>query len=198
MIDAIDVQTVIVPNYSRDTQHVANLYRAMGDANLEPFVLTEALRFTLDEAAFIIDPTHKPYFAFGDGSDVGDEAPRSNNFSIVVSISHGENDFLFTGDAQSRRMREVMANQNLMRLEYDFLKVPRHGRYMSRSSEFIQTIRPRYAVITDSYERPADEETIVALDAVDAQVFFARTSGIHVLSDGIDLVVVYKDFFALE
>jgi len=205
IVDAIDVQTVVVPNYSRESRHIANLQRAMADANLTPVILTEPLRFTLDHAVFVIDPAQIPYFAFGSASDDDDlqddgnqEGPRANNFSIVISIVHGENAFLFTGDAQSRRMREVLENEEMQRIDFDFLKVPRHGRYMSRSSEFVEAIRPRYAVVTDSYERPADGELLEVLDAIDAHSFFARDVGVHVISDGVDLIVRYSDFFASE
>jgi len=152
---------------------------------------------TLDGAEFIVDPTLKPYFAFGTRNDNPQELD-GDNFSIVVSITHGDNAFLFTGDARSRRMREILRNGDLMRIDFDFLKIPRHGRHMSRSDEFIETVSPRYAVITDSYEDPAQEELLDILDAIDAQVFFARQNGVRATSDGIEITVVYEDFFELE
>lgn len=204
IIDAIDVQTVILPNYSRESRHVSNMNQAMDDANLEPVILIEPRQFALDDAHFIIDPSQLPYFAFGSSSDDDDsqddteEAPSANNFSIVVSIVHGENSFLFTGDAQSRRMREILRNAEMMVLDFDFLKVPRHGRYMRRSREFMEAIRPRYAVITDSYEREADEELLAILEELDVTTFFARRNGVHVISNGTELIIEYKDFFASE
>lgn len=202
IIDAVDVGTVILPNYSRTTNHVERMQNAMATADIQPLILTSDLQLTLDDVSFIINPADQPYFTFDTADDLDElqnddeSTPNSNNFSIIVAITHGENAFLFTGDAQSRRMREILTNAQLMHIDFDFLKVPRHGRYMGRSREFITTINPRYAVITDSNERPVDAEMLAVLNEIEAQIFFARSTGVHIISDGDTINIQYRDFFA--
>jgi len=208
VIDFLEVKEIIVPNYKRESRHVERFELAMQRAGIEPLVLTETIRFELDNAGFMINPAQSEYFFFAYDDEDEDseqeaepgvpdyyieEAPAGNNFSIVVSVSHGENNFLFTGDAQSQRMREMLENEEIANTDYDFLKVPRHGRYMSRSAGFINAVSPKYAVITDSRERPADERVISALENAGAEIFLTRNGGVYVKSDGGALIVEHKD-----
>jgi len=213
ILNEIDVRTVIVPNYSRASNHVNRFEAALESAQLEPLVLTETIRFTLDSVAFTVDPSQLEYVHVShqyedDADDVAEEAtplPTGDDFSIVVSITHGGNHFLFTGDAVAGRLQELLENDEIMNTDYDFLKVPRHGRHNRRSIEFIQAISPRYAVITGFHpdlllhyypERPSDEQVIAALEDVGAELFFTMSIGIRVRSDGTALTLQYEDFFA--
>jgi len=212
ILNEIEVKNVIVPNYSRESNHVRRFKTAMEDAQIKPLILTETMRFTLDNAEFIINPSQLEYFHFArhneyDRDDVTDEAvpiPTGDDFSIVVSVTHGNNSFLFTGDAVAGRLQELLENNEIMSIDYDFLKVPRHGRHNRRSAEFIHAINPRYAVITGfhpdmiSYyypERPTDERVIAALEYVGAEMFFTMSIGVRIRSDGSDITIQYEDFF---
>jgi len=212
IINEIDVNSVIVPNYSRESNHVNRFENAMGNAGIEPFVLTETMRFTLDSAKFIIDPSTLEYFHFARKQDAyQDDAatddttqPTGDDYSIIVSVTHGGNSFLFTGDAVAGRLQELLENDEIMSIDYDFLKVPRHGRHNRQSVDFIHAVSPRYAVITGfhpdslSYyypERPTDERVIDTLEYVGAEIFFTMSIGVLAVSDGTDLTLQYIDFF---
>ena len=213
IISEIDVTNVIVPNYSRESNHVDRFEVALEEAQIEPLILTETMMFTLDFAEFIVDPSDLEYFHFArdqyiyqdDVATDETEQPTGDDYSIIVSISHGDNNFLFTGDAVAGRLQELLENDEIMSIDYDFLKMPRHGRHNRRSVEFIHTIKPRYAVITgfhpdfisDYYpERPTDERVLEALEYVGAEIFFAMSIGILTTSDGVSLTFEYVDFFA--
>lgn len=179
IINNVETGKVVLPDYSRETRHVERLNAAMINAGISPYVLTSPLRFTLDDAEFLIDPSGLAYFSSIDES------------SIIVSISHGTNRFLFTGDALNERLDEILENEAIMACEYTLVKMPRHGRYTPGAAELIRAARPRYAVITgfhpddiDIYypERPADERILEALEAVGAQVFFTMDEGLHIVS----------------
>jgi len=213
IINDVDVENVIVPNYSRESNHVRRFETALEDAQIEPLVLTETMRFTLDSADFVVDPSGLEYFHFAREQDgyqddaAADEIeqPTGDDFSIIVSISHGDNDFLFTGDAVAGRLQELLENDEITDTNYDFLKAPRHGRHNRHSVEFIHTIKPHYAVITgfhpdfisDYYpERPTDERVIDALEYVGAEIFFTMSIGVLGISDGTSLTLEYVNFFA--
>jgi glyoxylase-like metal-dependent hydrolase (beta-lactamase superfamily II) len=214
VVNELDIVQVIVPNYSRDSNHLLRFRSAMSYAGIEELILTETIRFTFNDVDFIVNPSLLEYnyiprydnFEFDpDGEDddfYGDDEtmslPTGDDYSIIVSVIHGENSFLFTGDAVTGRLLELLENEEIMDICYDFLKVPRHGRHNSRSIEFIRAISPRYAVITgfhpyslDVYypERPADERVIAALEDVGAEVFFAMSVGVRIISDGAHLVI---------
>lgn len=205
IIDYLDVNKIIAPNYSRESRHVERFENAMRNANIEAFVLTETIWLTLDEAEFMINPSQLPYFSFADDdadfeTSEGAFIPTGDDFSIVISITHGANNFLFTGDAVANRLQELLETDEIMNTSYDFLKVPRHGRYNRNSVPFIQAINPRYVVITGFCpslyyyyypERPTDERIIAALEYVGAYVFFAMSRSVHIRCTRVELTVKY-------
>ena len=191
IINSMDVKNVIVPNYSRESNHVIRFETAMRINGIEAFVLTDTLKLTLDSIEFMINPARLE----------GVINPTGDDLSIIVSITHGENNFLFAGDAWNFRLRELLESEKILNTEYDFLKMPRHGRYSRHILEFIQAINPRYAVITGFHpddlvyyypERPADARVIAALENVGAEIYFAMSTGVRIVSDGKTLTVEYK------
>jgi len=194
LISNFEVRNVIVPNYSRESRSVERFNEALNYSESIVDVLTEKITISLDDILFVVLPSHLSYFAFGGSRDSYEEdntlpAPRENDFSIVVHMAHGNNNFLFTGDAMAERLDGLSEMEEITNVDFDFLKVPHHGRQNKRSEEFINTKNPRYAVITCCFERPADERVIDALEYVGAQIFFARYGGILVISDGSNLAI---------
>ncbi|MDR2571286.1 MAG: hypothetical protein LBD23_13505, partial [Oscillospiraceae bacterium] len=120
-----------------------------------------------------------------DDTDTSSDADVNvNNYSLVTSINHGNNNFLFAGDAKARRIREILETEEIAITEFNFLKVPHHGVYNRRSTEFIHAISPGHAVITDSPERPADERIIAALNDVGAKIYTTKNGNIYIISNG--------------
>lgn len=204
----IGADNVIIPNYSRESRHMERFAVAKQALGLEAYVLTEEIRFSLDDADFIVNPSTLEYMHFaqdedddGDNESGGVFVPTGDDFSIVVSVTHGENTFLFTGDAVANRLGEILAHDEFMSMDFDVLKVPRHGRHNHRSVEFIQTINPRYAIITGfhpdnlyrySPERPTDERVISALENTGAKILFTMSEGVRILCNGYELTVAQK------
>lgn len=110
-----------------------------------------------------------------------------NDTSIVAKLSFGRSHILFTGDAGVDIEHQLMTEFNL---QSDILKVGHHGSSFSSSKEFLEEVRPAYAVIEvgqNNYGHP----TAVTLDnlaAVGARIF--RTDTDHTVrftSDGTEL-----------
>jgi len=208
IIDNVEIGEVIVPNYSRESRHMERFDASLANAGLTPHILKEPRLFKLDGAAFILDPSRLGYVHFPRYEDISDYehdddrfsleytpdlVPVGDNFSIITSVSHGDNHFLFMGDAMEIRLEEVLANDALMAPDYTFVKLPRHGRFTERGLELIHTTRPRYAVITGFHpsdirkyrpERPADERIIYALEYIGSKIFFTMSEGVRFTSDG--------------
>ena len=82
-----------------------------------------------------------------------------NDDSLVLKLSYGEVDILFTGDIERKgELRLIESGQNL---EAEFLKVPHHGSRTSSSPQLLDTVRPRYAIFSlgerNRYGFPAEE-----------------------------------------
>ncbi len=87
---------------------------------------------------------------------VGEENNNLNDTSIIVKVIHGNNSFLFTGDASSS-VEQTILNKDI---KSDVLKVAHHGSNYSSSKEFIDKVNPIYAVISvgknNIYKHPSD------------------------------------------
>lgn len=70
--------------------------------------------------------------------------PR-NNDSLVMRLSYRQSSILLEGDAE-RPVEQRMAS--LHDLKSDLLKVAHHGSATSSTSEFVHSVRPRWAVIS--------------------------------------------------
>ena len=82
--------------------------------------LTEDTNFIIDDVLFEVSVPKKQSYAEGD-----------NDFSLVISITHGYNTFLFIGDSEGDRLTEVLV---VFGRQYDFLKVDHHGKKLKLSN----------------------------------------------------------------
>lgn len=73
------------------------------------------------------------------------KASDSNASSIVMKLEHGENSFLFTGDAPAKVEDQVMEKYDV---DVDVLKVAHHGSDYSSPIAYIKETSPEYAVIS--------------------------------------------------
>lgn len=90
---------------------------------------------------------------------ISDECSNTNNYSVGIVLYHGENSFIFTGDAEASA-EEEMVNAGLFG-HIDVYKVGHHGSKTSSSELFMDTISPDIAVIScgsgNSYGHPDNE-----------------------------------------
>lgn len=76
------------------------------------------------------------------------QAPQ-NDDSLVLEIAYGHRSVLLTGDAERPVEDDMVENGNLRPVT--LLKVGHHGSRTSSSEEFLDQVRPEFAVISDGY-----------------------------------------------
>lgn len=69
-----------------------------------------------------------------------------NNNSIVLKIVYGDVSFLFTGDVEKEAEKILLNYEEL--LEANVLKVAHHGSNTSSIKQFLDLVKPKYAVIS--------------------------------------------------
>ncbi len=114
------------------------------------------------------------------------EYSDTNDDSICLKVSHGENSILFTGDAGSKPEKDMI--EAGMDLEADLLQAGHHGSSTSNSYYFLRESNPRYVVIScekdNMYGHP-HKETMSRFNDLGAEVFRTDTQGtIIAISDG--------------
>lgn len=116
---------------------------------------------------------------------------ETNDTSIILSIEHGENRFIFTGDAEREAEQAVL--NNCTDLEADVLKIGHHGSDTSTSYMWLDAILPEYAVISvgknNEYGHPTDAVLSRLRDA-ESKVYRTDLHGdITFISDSYSLSV---------
>lgn len=109
-----------------------------------------------------------------------------NNYSSVIKINYGKNSFLFDGDAEDVSEKEMIDSK--ANLKADVLKVGHHGSANSSTQEFLNKVKPKYAVISvgagNSYGHPT-QEALSRLKGIGAKILRTDIDGnIVITSDG--------------
>lgn len=176
VMENVTASNIIVPDYVGNNDEYEKYLQTVNDKNLTITSLAEDVTFTLDDVLFEVSTPKKRSYAEGD-----------NDFSLVISVTHGDNTFLFTGDAEKDRLTEVLSEFGK---QYDFLKVPHHGKHNKNTKRFITTVKPTYSVICDSEKNPAEDETISLLESVKSKIYSTKDGDISVSSNGMEIKIV--------
>lgn len=180
VINSIPIDHVLQSDCPQDSKEYNNYIDALANASIEPVTVRADYSFTLDGAEFLVNPPMRERY----------ETRDSNNSSLITTIVHGSNTFLFMGDAQTERLQEYV---DAGCAHYDFLKVPHHGQKEKKKLQklLFSEVSPDYVVITSSDETPEAETTVEALEAVNAEIFLTRIAPVIVRSNGATLTVQY-------
>lgn len=161
IITKFDCGTIFMPDVSNDTNTYRDVLDAMKYKEYSVTIPEVGDTYPLGDATFTIIAPNRNY-------------TEVNNDSIGIRVEHGDNTFLFVGDAESESETDMM--QNGLPLQAKVLKVGHHGSSSSTSRAFLDVVKPDYAVIScgkdNSYGHPS-EETLKNLR--DAGVVIYRT-----------------------
>lgn len=175
ILTKFDCETVIMPEYEKDTKAYRDVKDTMKYLSVENTTPNIGDRYTLGSSNFIIlAPNHYDY---------GDE---SNNYSVAILLSYGNNKFLFTGDAEAEAESDMLNNG--YSLKADVYQVGHHGSSSSTSESFLQAVNPSAAVIScgqnNDYGHP-HQATLNKLRTAGIDVYRTDEQGtIIAISDG--------------
>jgi competence protein ComEC len=132
-----------------------------------------------------------PYNGFYADSPRGDYSDQNSDSLVLKVQSHGVS-ILFTGDI------EVEAEENLVYLGKwlvsDIVKVPHHGSKTSNSKRFIESVRPKIAVISVGQHNPFNHPHKEVLERY-------RNAGVEIFRTDIDgavTITVKDDSYRVE
>lgn len=99
-----------------------------------------------------------------------------NNNSLVCKLNYKNYSMLFTGDIEAIAEKTILKkySKNLNILKSDILKVAHHGSKTSSITEFIEKIKPKYAIIgvgeDNKFGHPSDS-TIQNLEKENIRIY---------------------------
>ena len=122
-------------------------------------------------------------------SPLDEKYADENDYSGVLYLKYKDTDFLFTGDAGKAAEKELLETSLP---DIDVLKVGHHGSKTSTMPEFLNVLKPEYAVITtgkNSYGHPS-KETMTRLQERNIATYRTDQSGdITMVSDGETITI---------
>ena len=105
-----------------------------------------------------------------------------NDMSLVAKVTCGEKQFLFTGDIEKTRIRQMLESQ--VDWKADWIKMPHHGRYQKKTEKLLEAVKPTYAVICDAEEQPVEDKTMEALQKRKIYSWETENGLVETITDG--------------
>ena len=180
ILTSIEVDDVLQPDYESDSDQYLEYADVMDKQGMQPYLVTETMRFSMDGVDFLVYPPQK-----------GEYEEEDNDFSLVISMTYKSRSFLFAGDCEKERLSELM-EQSEFDLAHDVLKVPHHGKKEKNSEEFLKAVTPQIAVITCAEGIPADDKICRILNELDTEVYLTSNGHVICLCDGENLMVMQE------
>lgn len=174
ILTKFDCDTIIFPDIKSDTmayKRVMETIRYKGYSVTSPEV---SKTYLLGEATFTILGPVKTY------------EEESNNYSVALKVSYGENSFIFLGDGEEEAQLDIL--QSKADVSADVLKAGHHGSSDSANAVFTEAVNPDYAVIScgagNDYGHP-HARTLRLFRELGIQVFRTDEQGtVTAISDG--------------
>ncbi len=187
VIEEFGMDNIIMPRLTKEQTPTTKTYTRMLEeikaSGAKVISAKVGSTYTLGEASFeILGP-------------VSDSAEDLNSMSVVAKVTHGENSFLFTGDAESDEEREIIGAG--VDLDADVLKMGHHGSNTSSCKEFLAEVTPEICVIMcgedNDYGHP-HKEPLERLKKYTNEIYRTDICGdIVISSDGKNLDINYEN-----
>lgn len=165
VLNKFDCQTVMMSDESKEKETYKDIIDTMKKKGYENTTPVVGNTYSLGDATFTILSPTKNY-------------DSSNDNSIVFLLAHGENKFMFLGDAGIKVEKDISDGQT--DISVDVLKVGNHGSDTATSEALMKAAQPKYAVISvgsgNSYGYPT-EQTLNRLNDAGTQIYRTDEQG---------------------
>lgn len=183
VLAAYPVENVILNVYDYDSQTWDNTLNAITQKGLTPTPAMTGDSFALGDVTMeVLSPWQEVT-----------QYSETNDTSIVMKISHGDDDFLVCGDATVFVENELIYRFG-NELQSEVYNVAHHGSYLSSSPQFLQEVDPDIYVISagagNQYNHPS-AETLERIEVQGGDVYRTDQQGtIVITSDSQGITVI--------
>ena len=177
IIEGFDINTFYMPDVITTTKTFEDVLDALGEKNVTLSIPKTNATFKLGDATVKV-----LYVGTEDESDL-------NDTSIVLKVTYQNVSFLLTGDASTKVEEKI----NPADLESTVLKVGHHGSSTATNEKFLNTVNPKYAIISvgenNQYEHP-HTTVLNTLAAHNITTYRTDQDGtIKVITDGTNIEI---------
>lgn len=178
VIKAFEVGRVLMPDVSYPTTHYKSLIKEMTKNHIPVMKAHEGMKIKLGRRVSV------QVFSPNESAEYED----FNDYSAVLRLKHGDNRFLFMGDAGVEVEKQMLEGLKKKQLVSEVLKIGHHGANSATTESFLKAVSPETAVISvgkdNRYHFP-DNEVLQRLRGKDISIL--RTDQIGTIiakSDG--------------
>lgn len=177
IIEGFDINTFYMPDVITTTKTFEDVLDSLVEKNMTLSIPKTNATFKLGDATVKV-----LYVGTEDESDL-------NDTSIVLKVTYQNVSFLLTGDASTK----VEEKLNPADLESTVLKVGHHGSSTATNEKFLNTVNPKYAIISvgenNQYEHP-HTTVLNTLAAHNITTYRTDQDGtIKVITDGTNIEI---------
>ena len=181
ILEELEIGTLYMPNKENDTQTYEKLLNSIKDNNINTntnFKASNVTQYPIGNANWKILSV--------------DAKNNLNDSSIVIELDYGSTKYLFMGDATTAV--EEMVEWD----EVDVLKVAHHGSNSSTSQQFLDKVKPKYAIISvgiDNAHNLPDVEIIDRLKSNNIKIYRTdENDTIWLTSDGTTIYITPLEY----
>ena len=186
LLGTVGADQVLMPDYEGTRPEYAAFLSAL-EAHPETEVQRITGMETLEIPAGSVN-TSLTIYAADDPAEIRDtDGEYDNDMSLVAKVTCGEKQFLFTGDIEKTRIRQMLESQ--VDWKADWIKMPHHGRYQKKVEKLLEAVNPFYAVICDGGDQLAEEETLDALKKRQIKAWETADGTVVTMTDGKNIKV---------
>ena len=186
LLETVGADQVLMPDYEGTRPEYAAFLSAL-EAHPETEVQRITGTETLEIPAGSVN-TSLTIYAADDPAEIRDtDGEYDNDMSLVAKVTCGEKQFLFTGDIEKTRIRQMLESQ--VDWKADWIKMPHHGRYQKKVEKLLEAVNPFYAVICDGGDQLAEEETLDALKKRQIKAGETADGTVVTITDGKNIKV---------
>lgn len=176
IVSNMDIDNLFMCRYEKDNDVYLNLINEIEYKSMKWSTPEVGSEYDLGDAIITIVAPNREY-------------DNPNDSSIAFVIRHGEDSFIFTGDAEVAAEEDIVNNG--LDISADVYYVGHHGSSTSSTQPFLDKVSPKYAVISCAKENDYGHphvETMNSLMAMGVQLFRTDAQGtIIVYSNGNDI-----------
>lgn len=174
LVSNFNIDNIYMTYQVKENDETTLFLNAVKEKNVSNETLLENKTLTLGEIKYDIYAATNSY-----------TKDESNNSSLAIMATYGQNKFFFAGDAEKQRIKELVK----LDIKADLLKVPHHGTIEDNSNDLIKKVSPSISIITSSDTDLEDEELKQLLIDNNSSVYLTRNGTIKVTSDKVNINV---------
>lgn len=138
VITKFNIDTLFMPPVAKDTKTYNDVIQAASYKNLKITAPKSGATYSLGKSKFQIVSTDNDY------------GTAANDWSICIRLVNGNNSFLLIGDAEEAAELDMLKTG--LTLKSDVYKAAHHGSKTGSIQEFMNVVKPAYAVISCGVE----------------------------------------------